>query len=92
MKAEDLDMDSDIVDLAESPRTLSSTRLRVVREIDSKHLTYTFRTFAGKDASERLEHQGATSPTAVYEHDDMPGKTSFSTLPSLVCRHFQSTL
>jgi hypothetical protein len=92
MKAEDLDMDSDIVDLAESPRTLSSTRLRVVREIDSKHLTYTFRTFAGKDASERLEHQGTTSPTAVYEHDDMPGKTSFSTLPSLVCRHFQSTL
>jgi alkylated DNA repair protein alkB family protein 1 len=70
----DLERDLDIVDLIENPGTALSNKLHVVRRIKAEDVAQAFGTFAGGNSGGEFQHQASPASTAVYEHDDMPGK------------------
>ncbi|KAF1953690.1 hypothetical protein CC80DRAFT_537281 [Byssothecium circinans] len=79
MKPQDLDSDSEILDLSSTLTPTQNSKVRVVREIDPEQLTASFRAFAGGGVHRDVS--SASESIAVYEHDGMPG---LHIIPSLL--------
>lgn len=85
MKPHELEQDDKIIDLTgDLPAPLQS-QIRVVAEWRREDVTAAFRAFGGEGACD-LDCD-ATSSVSVYEHEDMPGRTScwFSLFPYVPC-------
>ena len=83
MKAKDIDLDGDIIDLSSDASASSNPKVRVVKEYTAKDLTAIFRSFAGEDGG-KLQATDLPRSIPVYEHEDMPGRTS-CTLNEMNC-------
>ncbi|KAH6442281.1 hypothetical protein HBI59_108860 [Parastagonospora nodorum] len=89
MKAKDLDIDADLVDLTQTSKDCLPGGVCVVRELDVADLTGTFRAFTGADACTDSQPQESASKISIYEHEDMPG---LHILPSLLPPEIQLLL
>ncbi|RMZ68682.1 Alpha-ketoglutarate-dependent dioxygenase abh1 [Pyrenophora seminiperda CCB06] len=79
MSPEQLNQDTDILDLSSPAAALLNKKVRLVKQYATEELTATFRTFAGDEDTvtqeEDLDLSSSSRP--VYEHEDMPGRNFF---------------
>jgi len=75
MKPRDLEHDSNIIDLSDDLPPSLQSRVRVVAEWRREYVAAALRAFSGEGA--RDSHVDGTSSVSVYEHEDMPGRTSY---------------
>jgi len=75
MKAKDIDLDGDIIDLSSDAAASSNPKVRVVKEYTAEDLTAIFRSFAGEDGGKLQQATDLPRSIPVYEHEDMPGRT-----------------
>ena len=73
MKLGDLDQDTGIIDLPESLHTSAKDKVRIVQEWSNEDLTAAFRAFSGQG---NQTYAALPPRIPVYEHADMPGRTS----------------
>ncbi|KAI4605090.1 hypothetical protein J4E83_010825, partial [Alternaria metachromatica] len=73
MKAKDIDLDGDIIDLSSDAAASSNPKVRVVKEYTAEDLTAIFRSFAGDgEDGGKLQATDLARSIPVYEHEDMP--------------------
>jgi len=76
MKPKDLEEDQNIVDLTVVQQDALPEKVRVIKNLEIDQLKDAFRTFAGNNASDQLQHRHFEPSIAFYEHEDMPGNIS----------------
>ena len=76
MKPKDLEEDQNIVDLTVVQQDALPEKVRVIKNLEIDQLKDAFRTFAGNNASDQLQHLHFEPSIAVYDHEDMPGNIS----------------
>ena len=76
MKAKDIDLDGDIIDLSSDAAASSNPKVRVVKEYTAEDLTAIFNSFAGEEDGGKLQATDLPKSIPVYEHEDMPGRTA----------------
>ena len=72
MALQQLNEDPGIIDMSSHATASSNSKVHVVKQHATEQLTATFRAFAGQELV--AQDLDLPSSTAVYEHEDMPGR------------------